>query len=284
MPHYRIAGQNIFITCPVPELEYLQTTGGKKKPLAFPFDASPNLVWRLDGFVGGRIRQVEVSSLPNGNLLKVDGGSDVFISQNGAQIVHNGETDELSALDREILSGPALVLALASCKTFCLHASAAQFGGQVFVFLGESGQGKSTLAAYLSTQGKRDWTRVADDILPVTAASSHAEACPRYPQLKLPPASQPGTRLPEWIPIRGFFLLQTSPAGDSPGTQRLPLGQAVQTLIAHTAGARLFDPRLLADHLAFSSRTAQLAPVYTLSFPRRKNALPTVKELLENLC
>lgn len=284
MPHYRVAGQEIYFSCSVPEMEYLKSAGSQNKTSTFPSSASPGLVCWVDGFVGGEKQRVEVSFFPEGCVLKLDGGNEAFVTRNGGEILCRKRTGNLSTLDRGFLSGPALVLALAFRKTFCLHASAAQFRGQAFIFLGESGQGKSTLARYLSTRGERDWTRVADDILPVTIASSRAEACPRYPQLKLSDKSQPGTRLSEWIPIRGFFLLQTVPAGESPSLQPLPPGQAVQTLIAHTAGARLFDPRLLADHLAFSSGTARLAPVYTLSFPRHRDSLPAVQELLENSC
>jgi len=284
MPHYRIAGQEIYFSCSVSEIETMKIAGRKNITSAFPSSVSPGLVCWVDGFVGGEKQRVEVSFFQTGCLLKLDGGNEAFVTRNGGEILCRKRTGRLSTLDRGFLSGPALVLALAFRKTFCLHASAAQFRGQVHIFLGESGQGKSTLAAYLSSAGGREWQRVADDILPVTASPSHPEAWPHYPQLKLPPESQPGMALPERIPIRAFILLRTVPAGAPPELQLLTGRQAVQTLVAHTAGARLFDPRLLADHLAFSSGTARLAPVYTLSYPRRWEVLPTVRELLQNSC
>lgn len=280
MPLYRLAGQEIYFTCPLPEVEMYRVPVGEGRSFSFPPGSPRASSHRVEGFVGGRTRGVETWPVPTGTMLRVEGGREVFIASDGCAILFENEEEDVTALDREVLLGPALVLALASRRTFCLHASAAQFRGRTFIFLGESGQGKSTLAAYLSGEGRRGWLRVADDILAVTT-SSRVEAWPHFPQLKLPVASQPGTDLPERVPLEGFFLLQDKGRA-LPGLKVLPHRQALQSLLGHTAGARLFDPRLLADHLVFCGEASGNVRVYALTYPHRRETLAEVRDLLED--
>ncbi len=284
MPLYCIAGREIHFSSPVTELESYEVAGAQRKLITLPADLKFTLASRVTGLVGGEMRGVEVWTGASGALLKVNGGGDVHILSDGRQIIYASDSMELTALDRDILAGPALVLALAlRGGTWCLHASAAMFRDCLVVFLGESGQGKSTLAAYLSETGG-GWLRVADDILPVTALPSRVEAWPRFPQLKLPVESRSGQGLPEHIPVSRICLLTNDDERHAPQLQLLARGKAAQILIGHTAGTRLFDPRLLAEHLAFASEAARLVPVYALTYPRRWDALAKVKEILEASC
>ena len=280
---YRLAGQEIYFSCPVSELEPFEVTGAQRTLETFPGGTALSLTCQTIGWVGGEDRRVEVWSAPRGTILKVEDGADCFISAEGESIVCLDETMEPTQLDREVLSGPALVLALALHGTWCLHASAVMLRGQAIVFLGESGWGKSTLAAYLS-EGKREWQRVADDILPVTIRSSRVEAWPHFPQLKLSAESQPGPHLPEQMSVHGFCVLTEAGEGRLPELQLFPRGQATRKLVSHTAGARLFAPSLLADHLAFCAETARCVPVYALTYERRRETLMEVCKLLETLC
>lgn len=283
MPNYRIAGQDFYFPCPIPELQSFERKDGvadEAAPFVPPSFLGNELISRTQGWVGGEQRNVETWSAPPGVLLKVSGASDLYIAPAGDAILPVNDWP-IANLDRETLVGPALVLALAMRGIWSLHASAVMFDGQVTVFLGESGQGKSTLAAYLSREGERKWRLVADDILPVTASSSGVEAWPHFPQLKLSAESQPGPGLPERIPVDRICLLTKVEEGHPPGLQLFSRGQAVQALVGHTAGTRLFDPRLLAGHLAFAARVAQQAPVDELSYPRRWDVLADVKKLLE---
>jgi hypothetical protein len=189
----------------------------------------------------------------------------------------------LSELDRQILLGPALVLALAMRGAWCLHASAVAFRGQCAVLLGDSGFGKSTLAAFLSDAGQPDWVLVADDIVPLAEDASKIEVLPRFPQPKLPIDEPPGLALPERLPLAHLFALAQRDDEGRPDLQLLPPSEAVQTLVRHTAGSRLFVPELLARHLSFCARATEQVPVYRLSYPHRRDVLPAVKSLLESL-
>ena len=282
MPIYRIAGQEIYFSCPVPELESYEAAGAEREVAALPIDGASTLISRMTGLVGSEMRRVETWSAPPGTLLKVEGGSDVYLPPGGEAIVRVDETREVTALDREILLGPALVLALALRGVWCLHASAAVFGGHTFVFLGESGQGKSTLAAYLS--GERKWRLVADDILPVTIGPAGMVAWPHFPQRKLSMQAQPGTRLPKWLPVDRICVLSPVDKSALPDLLLLPSRQAAQTLVSHTAGARLFDPSLLAAHLAFCAEAASQILVYKLGYPHNRDTLSKVELMLEITC
>ena len=300
MVHYRLAGQEFTFPHPIPELGPVERNNGaadeaapfvppaclkNESGAALPVPAPQTLSCHTVGWVAYAQRQVEIWSAPPGMLLRVAGGSDFYISPGGQDILRASQGDEvLNETDRQILLGPALVLALALRGTWCLHASAAVFRDHLIVFLGESGEGKSTLAAYLASGGDLGWRLVADDILPVTADENGAQAWPHFPQLKLPLEAQPGSGLPESLSLERMCILAQGDPDSQPGLQLLPPNQAVQMLVSHTAGTRLFDPSLLSEHLAFCARISGQAPVYRLIYPHRKDILPFVKKLLENLC
>lgn len=265
------------------ELERYEIPDLKKDSPAYHSDSNFNPVSRVTGLVGGKMRRVEVLSGAFGFLLKVAGGGEVCISPDGDSIIRLDVTSEPTALEVEIILGPALVFALALRGVWCLHASAAVFGECLMVFLGESGQGKSTLASHLARQGSGQWRLVADDILPV-AVDSSLLAFPHFPQLKVLSDSQPGHSLPGQMQVGRICLLKDPQGEQGPGLQLLKRSQAVRVLAAHTAGARLFDQRLLANHLAFVSRAVQAVPVYELVYPRRQAALAEVKRILETAC
>ena len=238
------------------------------------------LVSRTKGLVGGWQRAIEVYESFEGMHLKVEGAGEFIIDSSGPSIRKSNLQEELTQLDREIILGPALVLALAMRNTWSLHASAAMFRDQVFVFLGESGQGKSTLAAYLSQSA--GWRLVADDILPVKIDSIRVSVLPHFPQLKLPLDAQPGSELPEKLSLSKVCLLMSTE--NDPELELIPAKQAVHAWLTHTAGTRLFDSSLLAGHLDFCGRAAVRHPVYRLAYPHRRDALPAIKCLLESVC
>jgi hypothetical protein len=156
------------------------------------------------------------------------------------------------------------------------------FRENVIVFLGESGQGKSTLAAYLSQNA--GWRLVADDILPVKMDPNGASVLPRFPQLKLPMNSQPGVDLPEHLPLKYICILTHAEPDQMPELQKLSTAQVVQSLLSHIAGTRMFDASLLVKHLEFSTQIAKQIPAYRLIHPRRRNTLPLIREFLEKIC
>jgi ABC-type glutathione transport system ATPase component len=173
-------------------------------------------------------------------------------------------------------------LALALRGVWSLHASAVMYKENVIVFLGESGQGKSTLAAYLSQN--IDWRLVADDILPTQMDLNTVNVLPHFPQLKLPINAQPGVDLPERLPLKTICVLTQAEVNQMPELQKISTAQTVQALLGHIAGTRMFNAELLASHLEFSTQVAKQIPAYRLIHPHRRDTLPLVKDFLEKIC
>lgn len=269
---YRPAGQELHFPAPFPELEIFGPPVPAPDPVTGSFPSAPALTARAHGWVAGHMRDVEVGYAPEGAWLKVGGVGDFQVTPQGIRCADEVRTD----VERETVLGPALVLALALRGTWCLHASAARFDGQVTAFVGESGQGKSTLAAYLADGG---WQLVADDILPVSRDQAGVQLWPRFPQLKL--EVQPGVALAESLPLDRVCVLERA---EVPTLRRLSSGEALQAWLRHTAGTRLFEPSLLARHMAFCAGAAAQIPVFSLAYPRRWEALPGLRELLEAAC
>jgi len=284
MPLYRSAAQNFRFPYSIPELAPFAANETVSSTALFaPNSFRKNeLISRAKGWVGGAQRKVETWSAPAGVLLKVEDGSDFYISSDGQTIRRSEGKLDLQKLDREILVGPVLVLALALRGVWSLHASAAMYKENIVVFLGESGQGKSTLAAYLSQN--KDWRLVTDDILPTEIDASGVYVLPHFPQLKLPMDAQPCIGLPERLPLKTICVLAPAAPDVAPELQALTTAQGVQTLLSHIAGTRLFSAELLAKHLEFSAQVGKQIPAYRLVYPHRRDTLPLVKEFLEKIC
>jgi hypothetical protein len=248
-------------------------------PLSF---AKKKLFARATNWMDGAERELEAWYASSGILLKTSGGSDFYIAPDGLAIEQiSKNTSHLTNLDRSILLGPALILSLALRNVLSLHASAAMYKENVIVFLGESGMGKSTLAAYLSKNA--GWRLVADDILPVTYKND-LQILPHFPQLKLPLNDQPAIGLPEHLPLKTICVLERANADSMPELQKLSTAQTVQALLSHIAGTRIFSAELLAKHLEFSTQAAAQVTAYKLTNPHRREALSMIKELLERIC
>lgn len=285
---YRVAGESFWFFHAIAELcscEIKSLADEKVFPRDFPpfqNDEVVELFSRTEGWVGSAQRIVEVYNALRGILLKVEGGGEFFISQPGEVIGKLNADEELSQLDREIILGPVIVLALALRNVWSLHASAVMYNGKTILFLGESGRGKSTLASYLSQHN--GWRLVADDILPAKMDGGTINILPHFPQLKLPLHTQPGVGLPEELPLNQICVLEQAEPGDLPALHKGATAYGVQSLLSHIAGTRMFNVALLAKHLEFSTQAAAKISVHRLIHPHRRDTLPLVRQFLENLC
>ncbi len=292
MATYQLVGANISFPGRVEELDIFGVKDRDNlSSLAVSYTPPATLPVRAKNWMDGEERELEAWYSAAGILLKTSGASDFFILPGGLSISEinvnvieqagGGSPLRINNLDRSILLGPALILALALRGIWSLHASAVRFGEQTIVFLGESGQGKSTLAAYLSASG---WQRVADDILPVSCAADNILAWTHFPQLKLAPEEQPVLNLPDSLPLNKICLLTSAAPDSAPRLEKLSAGDVVKALLSHTAGTQIFDSGLLAQHLQFAAQVARKIPAYRLIHPHRRDALPLVREFLEKIC
>jgi hypothetical protein len=279
---HRLAGQTIWIDHALPELRPFRSAD-QAIPLAqIPADlaslakAAPAL--QADGWLADRFSAVSLWRDEYGTLMEIPEAGRFWTDSDGSIISYVSQFSGMEAgFLAEALLGPPLVLALALRDTWCLHASAVEYDHQVIAFLGESGTGKSTLAAYLSDQpGVR---RVADDILPVALESRRLSALPHFPQLKLPIDQQPGPALPERLLLSVLYLLEPQA---TISVEPLGPGNSALLLAGHTVAARIFDRQLLSRHFTFCSRAAADIPVRRLAYPHEQAGLPGVWDALQN--
>jgi len=258
-------------------------------------------------WLGGAQRHIRARSGDLGYLLSVEGSGEFEIHTSG-EIVHRGAgenppatepaTEQATMLATEVVLGPALLLQLAWRGRFALHASALCRHGQAIAFIGDSGAGKSTVAAS-HAQGdnaRSDWHRLADDILPVVwppndTANSTGDAlhgkihvAPHFPQLKLPVNQQYPRSAPPLRPLSAVYLLIPPPANGSlkgPRIEALSRKEALLIMVRHTVASKLFDARLQALLFAALARASTELPVYRLLYPHTATALAKALERVE---
>lgn len=219
--------------------------------------------------------------------LRLAGVADYEVSHGDHITVHRAPGADPAQVRIHLLT-ICLAAALMQRGRLLLHASGIVHRGGALLFAGDSGAGKSSLAAALRQRGHRFLTddTCAIDISPGPAAIPVAH--PAYPMLKLTgdtidtlgdprydrrrriwPDSdkygQPltGEPLPEAIPVTGIFILD-APGPDSPtaSCQRLSGIEAFLHLTRHTYRKEfIHESRLQQAHLHTMGRLAHAVPV-----------------------
>src|SRR5690348_8122758 len=174
MYRYTAYGMTVRSDCPLPELQEAEPRSDSDVAFARRrIDLSracgrdhSTLLWATRGDVCLRYAQTATFRIRNGSEIQVepfDGADDRAV--------------------RLLLLGPALAVLLHQRGLLVLHASAVSFGKSVAAFVGEKGEGKSTLAAALHARGH---PLVADDLVAVELDDrSIARVRAGFPQLKL---------------------------------------------------------------------------------------------------
>lgn len=116
-------------------------------------------------------------------LLYWDGVGSCCISE-GREIIIDPLADADEQSLRLFVLNAALTVLVQQRGYLVLHGSAVVIAGGVVVFLGVSGQGKSTLAAALHQRG---YSVVADDIVVIDSQASRHIVLPGFPRLRLLP-------------------------------------------------------------------------------------------------
>lgn len=190
------------------------------------------------------------------------------------------------------LLGSGLALHLMTQGQFCLHASTVANGTHCISFMGHSGAGKSTTAAWFLEQGHQ---LLADDVSLVSFLDTNqANVWPAHPGLKLWPDAltqlgrdpallpvvfqndtkrrlnaQPQFSTQGPVPLKAIFLLDPTEASEELNISRVQ-GRACFELIAEHI-YRVEAVTWLgqtANHFLFCTRLAQLVPVFRIQRPR----------------
>jgi hypothetical protein len=204
---------------------------------------------------------------------------------------------------RHLYLNQALPLAQSRQGKLVFHASAVEMGEAALAFAGESGRGKSTLAASFAVSGARFLT---DDGLLLEPRGGDWLVRPSHPSIRLwedsqqalmaagaptaPPVSYTskarflageGVRFCDAPrPLRRLYFLGAG-AADAPRIAPLRPAEALIELVGHSFLLDIEEREQLAAHFDELSRLAA-APIYfRLDFPRRYAELAGVRAAIE---
>lgn len=183
---------------------------------------------------------------------------------------------------RLYLLGSAFAAILHQRSLLPLHANAVVIGGKAVAFMGHSGAGKSTIAAWFHDRG---FTVLADDVCVVTEPAGHPIAHPGIPRLRLWREAleasgrridsfdtsfddmdkydvPTGDGLLEAVPLHHVYILGRADDGDA-GIERMRGSAAVEVLVANTyRGAYVPRMGLTGRHLMACAALAAKLPVF----------------------
>jgi hypothetical protein len=236
-------------------------------------------------------------------LLRFPGLADFEVSRDGRSVrgwPAPGVTEETV---QHLYLNQVLPLAQSRQGKLVFHASAVEMGEAALAFAGESGRGKSTLAASFAVSGARFLT---DDGLLLEPRGADWLVRPSHPSIRLwedsrqalmtagaptaPPVSY--TSKARFLagedvrfceaprPLRRLYFLGAG-AADAPQIAPLRPAEALIELVGHSFLLDIEEREQLAAHFDELSRLAA-APIYfRLDFPRRYAELARVRAAIE---
>ena len=226
-----------------------------------------------------------------------------FIMENGREMTIFPLPNIEERLIRLPLLGAALAILLYQRGKFVLHASAVSIDGEVVIFVGNKGHGKSTMASMLCSRGHQ---LLSDDtvVIDFNKANRHT-VLPGFPQFKLYPDAVIATSKddPEKLEEIGSNLMKRSRRAENFCEHSLPLRaiyvlsegtevrisqlapqEIIKYLIANTYMARFISDWLrgiAATNLQHCTTIANQIPVYMLERPRDLSTLEDVALAVE---
>ena len=202
---------------------------------------------------------------------------------------------------RHLLLDQVLPRLLAHHGRLIVHGAAVEIDGRAIVFVGDTGAGKSTLAASFSSDGYR---LLCDDGLLLTADALRSVALPTYQSLRLWPDSVTGVftgsrprtapmahystkqrvliddvTAPnnEPLPTAALYVLSSNADTDTTAIARLSPRDGCMAVIRNAFQLDVTDPERAAGLMAKAGDVSQRVPVFALSTPRCFSALTAVR-------
>ena len=235
-------------------------------------------------------------------FLRFPGLADFEVSATGLDVQGWPAPGVDTATVRHLYLNQVRPLALSRQGKLVLHASAVAFGSGCAAFIGESGRGKSTLAASFAINGNGFLT---DDGLPLAWQGDQLTATPSHPSVRLwadseaallggsqeaaPPvqytqksrflAGDTLSFCAEQRPLRAVYFLGTGEA-ESISIERMKPPVALLELVRHSFLLDVDEQQMLASHFDEISRIANLPIHYHLDYPRRFEALPLLRDAI----
>jgi hypothetical protein len=169
-----------------------------------------------------------------------------------------------------------------------LHGSACAIGGEIAAFIGQTGAGKSTLAASFHADGYR---LLGDDAIVISEVDSVLQGEPVYPSLRLYRESinqvfrksmstsamafyseklhvspdDLGGAASSCLPLGAIYILTEGDTGVA--LDRISPADACMALVENSFALDPQDPAAAAQRMAQAARVAAAIPCYELSYP-----------------
>jgi len=222
-----------------------------------------------------------------------------FLVRNGREILVDADPGIDETRLCHYLTGTVLAALLHQRGRLVFHASAVIIKDGAVGFLGDSGQGKSTLALAMHQYG---YPLIADDILPINLRNGTPMIAPGIARFKVttqtaqalgiaadalrcipdenkrelrtsaPPEANP-------VPLKRLYALET---GISAAIHPLAGHDALFALIRYAHCIRIISPALLAAFFGTLTQCAASIGIRRLIVPHALNALPDVVRLIVN--
>lgn len=240
--------------------------------------------------------------MDTGYLLRFPDLGDFEVSADGCAVHCWPATGISEATVQHLYLNQVLPLTLSKQGKLVFHASAVEIDGVAVAFMGESGKGKSTLAASFTSSGFRFLT---DDGLMVEACDDGYRVMPSHPSIRLWQDSEAALIAPdtptaptlEFTSKSRFLAGETIPFCDSPRPlrrvyflgdgcapevmfQRMRPAEALIELVKHSFLLDIEEREMLAAHFDELSSLANLPIYYRLDYPRRYEDLATVRQAI----
>lgn len=260
--------------------------------------STPDVVVRF-----GKLDSPEQQKSDGGNYFRGEvAGLGMFLVQGGCEIVIDPVPDVEESILRPIILGPILAILLRQRGLLVLHASSFATKDGAVAFIGESGWGKSTLAAAFHTKG---YSVLTDDVMAIQLGA-HPLVLPSFPQVKLwPEAAASMGHAPESLPLlnsqseklvhrlmHGFwqtslplmriYVLDRPAENTRHEIVPLQLQESFVELVRHSRAVSLLNaPDFLSDHLRQCANLVKDVPICRLKRQRSLAALPDLVKLVE---
>ncbi|MBE0621758.1 MAG: hypothetical protein IH605_14285 [Burkholderiales bacterium] len=237
-----------------------------------------------------------------GYLLRFPDLADFQVSSDGLSATCSPAPDVTDATSHHLYLNQVLPLMLSKQGKLVFHASAVEFADGAVAFAGESGRGKSTLAASFAASGFRFLT---DDGLVLEACANGYQALPGYPSIRLwddsesallPHGAETAPALaftskarflagkhlafcPQPQPLRRVYFLGNGSASEI-SFRRIHAAEALVEWVKHSFLLDIEEKRLLASHFDEVAKLANQPICYHLDYPRRFENLACVRRAI----
>ncbi len=237
-----------------------------------------------------------------GYLLRFPNLADFDVSADGTEVVAHPALDTDRGTIEHLYINQLVPLAMSRQGRPAYHASVVTVAGGAVAFLGNTGAGKSTLAASFAL---RDSAFLTDDALLIEEADVGCTVMPSHPSLRLwddsvealvdanSPQADPisystKTRLlagdalsysEASQPLRAAFVL----SGEDAPAIRVSALSGLDRYMAWIGNSFLLDiedPELLARHFEWTHRISGTVPTFSLDYPRDYGILPDVHDAI----